>query len=182
MSTDSNQPSSDAKRSEADLLKEEADRAREAIGKTIGDLKASLGRLADPHRLTHDHPFIAVGAAAVAGFAAAATMIPSRQQQAMRTLAAIEKALKQPAVEPSKTEEIKEAAAGGWIGIVLAEVMKLVRPLLTTLISSSLSGMNSTSNNGSNNGSNDGPNVGPNDGETNGEAPSSEQPAVSSPS
>ena len=166
MPTDTTQAPADAKLSESDFLKEESERAREAINKTVVDMKAALGRAADPHRLTHDHPFIAVGAAAVAGFAAAATLVPSRQQQAMRTLAAIEKALKQPAADPAKADEKKEVAAGGWIGIVLAEVMKLLRPLLTTLISSSLSGMNST----------------PNDGDANGEAASAEAPAVSSPS
>ena len=127
---------------ESEFLSQEAERAKAAITESLAALGKSLGRAADPHRLTKDHPYLAVGVAAVAGFAAAASLVPSKQQQTFKTLAAIERSLQKPAKTDEKAEPDKKAgsAVSGFLGIILAEVFKLIRPLLTTLVTNAVSG------------------------------------------
>ncbi len=47
----------------------------------------------DPRRLTAEHPWVAVGSAAVAGFVGGLLAVPSREDAALKRLEAIEKAL-----------------------------------------------------------------------------------------
>ncbi|MHB1033303.1 MAG: hypothetical protein ACYC0Y_01545 [Pirellulales bacterium] len=57
--------------SEADFLAWQAEAATAAFGDAIDDLKARLRNVADVRAWTQRHPWIALGAAAAAGFAAA---------------------------------------------------------------------------------------------------------------
>jgi hypothetical protein len=120
--------------SEADFLKQEAGRAKAAIGRALTELGENLKATANPHQLTRDHPWVAVSSAAIAGFAAAVTMVPSKQQQALRALAQLERARSAPPPAPAATSD-KAAAMGGIGGTVVAEALKMLRPLLTTLLS-----------------------------------------------
>ena len=129
--------------SEAEFLQREADRARAAIGQAFSDLGQSLKATADPHVLTRDHPWLAISTAAVAGFAAAITMIPSREQQALRALAELERARHTPPPAPlpasSSASDKTAAATGGIFGSIAAEAAKAIRPLLTALLSAGIS-------------------------------------------
>jgi hypothetical protein len=98
--------------------------------------------MADPHRLTKDHPWIAMGAAAVAGFTAAATLVPSKEQQTLRALAAIERSLHAAESKESDKKDDKKSGSmpSGLIGVILGEVLKLIRPMLTAILTNAMGG------------------------------------------
>jgi hypothetical protein len=127
--------------SEAEFLKREATRAKAAIGEALSDLGNNLKATADPHVLTRDHPWVAISAAAVAGFAAAITLIPSKEQQALRALAELERVrhAPPPAAATSDKAAAAEGAAGGIFATIAAEVFKMIRPLITTLLTAGIS-------------------------------------------
>lgn len=122
---------------EAEILQQEAAKARAAIGEAFADLGQSLKATVDPHQLTRDHPWVAISTAVVAGFAAAVTLIPSKEQQALRALAELERARHAPPTPPPATSD-NSVPAGGLFGSISAEVLKMVRPLLTTLLSAGI--------------------------------------------
>jgi hypothetical protein len=66
---------------EADLLAREAAAAQAAVLGVLNDLKSGLTTAADPRAWAQQHPWVAVGASAAAGFAAAAMFVPSRDQK-----------------------------------------------------------------------------------------------------
>jgi hypothetical protein len=128
-----------ALQSEAEFLKSEAMKARAAIGGALVDLRRNLQATADPHVLTRDHPWIAISTAAAAGFAAAVTLIPSKEQQALRALAELERARHAPPPPPSPNPTSDNSAAkGGMLGTIIAELVKTVRPMLTALVSAGI--------------------------------------------
>ena len=127
---------------EAEFLQREAARARAAIGQALADLGENLKATADPHVLTRDHPWLAISTAAVAGFAAAVTLIPSKEQQALRAMAELERARNAPPPSsPGTTDQpgASTAPAGSIFASITTEVLKTVRPLLTTLITAGIS-------------------------------------------
>ena len=77
--------------SESEFLEKQAHNAQVAIGNVLQDLKAKLGQGVDPKAWAREHPWMAVGAAAVAGFAATAALVPSKEEQALKKLASIER-------------------------------------------------------------------------------------------
>ena len=81
-----------------------------------------------------------VGAAAVAGFLTAYTLIPSKEEQALKKLAKIERALNPP---PPRREEHTNGNAekdqrGGMLATMLHEALAVVRPALVSLITANL--------------------------------------------
>jgi hypothetical protein len=131
--------------SEAEFLQREAARARAAIGEAIGELQRNLKATADPKILTRDHPWIAISTAAVAGFAAALTLIPSKEQQALRALAELERARHAPPPPADRKSDngavngaAKDEARAGFLGIIIAELLKTIRPLLTALLTAGI--------------------------------------------
>ncbi len=127
--------------SEAEFLKQEAARAQAAIGHAFADLKQNLKATVDPHVLTRDHPWIAVSAAAVAGFATALTMVPTKEQQALRALAELERARHAPPPArggASDKHEAEGVASAGILATIAAELLKTLRPVLTTLLTAGI--------------------------------------------
>src|SRR5579862_8238473 len=68
-------PRADETLSEAEFLEKQAHDAQAAISKVLQDLKAKVGQGVDPKAWAREHPWIAVGAAAVAGFAATSALV-----------------------------------------------------------------------------------------------------------
>ena len=58
------------------LLELEADDAQAAITALIQEMRRQVQAGADPKRLTREHPWVAVGSAAVAGFVGAMLAVP----------------------------------------------------------------------------------------------------------
>jgi ElaB/YqjD/DUF883 family membrane-anchored ribosome-binding protein len=123
--------------SEAQILQKEAARARAAISEAFSDLSRNLKATVDPHGLTRDHPWLAVSGAAVAGFVAAVTLIPSKEQQAMRALAELERARNAPPAASAPASD-NPARSGSILGTIAAEALKTLRPLLTAVLSASI--------------------------------------------
>lgn len=85
------------------------------------------------------HPWATMGAAAVAGFVAAAVAIPSKEQAALRRLAEIEKALMPHGRDPLESlngDAARRVASGQksfWSGLA-AQVLQAVQPVLMSAI------------------------------------------------
>jgi len=133
----------DVKVGEAEYLRQEAERARQAIANAWADAKANLGRGVDPRAWTGEHPWVAMGSAAVAGFLAAWAVIPSKEEQALRKLARIEQALNAGAAAPAAAatngHSDGQPQSSGILGSIGSEVMKMLRPALASALSAVIS-------------------------------------------
>jgi len=78
---------------ESQYLAKQAADAKAAISNSIAELGRELSQSADPRAWMQVHPWATLGAAAVAGFAAAGLMVPSKEEQALNRLAKLEAAL-----------------------------------------------------------------------------------------
>ncbi len=128
-------------------LRKQADEARQAVAQGVNDLKVALARGVDPRVLPRKFPFITVGAVAVTGFVAALMVIPSREQQELRRLERIRRAMT-PDPEPArkaaaKAEATADKAVKGesktplWMTLV-KEGVQAARPILVSLVTASL--------------------------------------------
>jgi hypothetical protein len=136
-----NAPEPDAppqKLSEAEFLAQQAQTARLAIEQAWHDIKSRLGQRVDPKAWAQEHPWITVSAAAVAGFVATATLVPSKEQQALNKLAAIERALNPAPPEGSNGDGKKENRS--ILGAILIEAVGALRPVIASLLSANLGG------------------------------------------
>ena len=125
--------------SESEYLEKQATAAKEAIAATLSDIKGRLGETVDVKLWTRQHPWLMLASAAVAGFASASTLVPSKEQQALRKLASIEEALREPRHEEKrKDSENGKSKDHGIIGTIVREAIAALRPLLVTFLSSSL--------------------------------------------
>lgn len=129
--------------SESEYLAQQAAAAKAAIASTLGDIKGRLGETIDVRLWTRQHPWITLASAAVAGFAAASTLVPSKEQQALKKLAAIEEALREPRHEREGHDghsEDGKAPHKGLIGTLIHEAIAALRPILVALMTSGLGG------------------------------------------
>jgi hypothetical protein len=138
--------------SEADFLTLQQEHAKAAIGRVVGEMKTALAEGANPVEWAKQYPWATLGASAVAGFVAATMLIPSREQQALKKLAEIERALNP---EPRRRAERDEhpdsvdgkAGADGYqsgkqsfMTALLGEAIKAVRPALISLLTAGVAG------------------------------------------
>ncbi len=123
-----------AELSEAQFLQQQAELAREAISRTFSHFTSGLGKGANPMEWTKEYPWATLGAAAVAGFVAANMLVPSKEDQALRKLAALERALHPPppVVEGSTTE--KDPAKHGVVYGLVNQMLKAVQPAVISAI------------------------------------------------
>lgn len=127
--------------SEADYLAQQADAAKDALSATLGQIKTRLGQSADVRLWTKEHPWISLATAAVAGFAAASTLVPSKEQQALKKLAAIEEALREPRREKASSNgEDKDGSSKshGIVATILREAIAVLRPMLMSMLTAGL--------------------------------------------
>ena len=125
--------------SESEYLEKQATAAKEAISATLSNIKGRLGETVDVRLWTRQHPWLMLASAAVAGFASASTLVPSKEQQALRKLAAIEEALREPRHEEKhKDSENGKSKDHGILGTILREAINAVRPMLVALLSNHL--------------------------------------------
>ena len=125
------------------FLREQADEARRALAKGFEDLKATVAAKVNPRHLPRKFPFVTVGAVAVAGFAAALLAIPSKEQQELKRLERIRRAM-YPEPKPPKADKaaVDKAKAQGdktplWVTLV-KEGVQAARPLLVALVTASM--------------------------------------------
>jgi DNA helicase TIP49 (TBP-interacting protein) len=87
-------PAEHVKMSEKDFLAKEADDARKAISAVSHEMVGGVGAAIDPRPMVGKHPWMAMGAAAVAGFAGASMVTPSKQDAAIKKLETLSKSLR----------------------------------------------------------------------------------------
>ena len=123
---------------EAEYLAHQAAMAREAITGAFAELKTDLGRGVDPRMWMKSHPWMTLASAAVAGFAAASAAVPSKQQQALRKLASIERAVhaSHHDGEPNGNGAKPAKHDGGFLGLLLHELISAVKPTLIAVLTS----------------------------------------------
>jgi len=134
--------------SEADFLTLQQEHAKAAIGRAVSELKNALAQGADPRHLMKQYPWMTLGASAVAGFLATSMLVPSKEEQALKRLAAIEKALNPPSPRRSEPPEDVGSVDGkrgaqdyksgrsGMLTAILGEVVGAIKPALISLLTS----------------------------------------------
>lgn len=134
--------------SEADYLTLQQEHAKAAIARVMNEMKAALAEGANPTQWVHQYPWATLGASAVAGFVAATMLIPSREQQALKKLAEIERALNpEPRRRAERERDEHPDSVDGKAGAddyksgrqsfttaLMGEAIKAVRPALISLL------------------------------------------------
>lgn len=108
----------------------------------LEQIKTRLGQGVSPRAWAKDYPWITVGAAAVAGFVAATTLIPSKEEQALRKLAAIERALNPapPKAEHSDSNGHGKKDTPSMMSTILHELLAIARPAIVSMMTAGLGG------------------------------------------
>jgi hypothetical protein len=137
------QPGGEAAISEDEYLRRQAEEAKAAVAKALLQAKQALAGSVDPSALTRKHPWLAIGSAVAAGFAAAAAAIPSKEQQRLRRAEKLRQAMHPdpPAAAAAgngKTGEAKPPQP--FAQVLLHEAIQLVKPVLIAAITASIKG------------------------------------------
>ena len=131
----------DSKLSESEYLEKQAKDAQAAISQVFQDIKAKLGQGVDPKAWAREHPWVTIGAAAVAGFAATAALVPSKEEQALKKLAAIERALNAGREKVESNGDGKHGkGGGGMLSTILSEAVGLLKPALASFVAAQMGG------------------------------------------
>ena len=136
--------------SEADFLTLQQEHAKAAVARAVKELTGAVAEGVDPRLWMKQYPWATLGASAVAGFVATTLLVPSREQQALKKLAEIEKALNP---EPRRVREREKdrddhpdsvdgkagadqykAGKQSFMTALLGEAIKAVRPALISLL------------------------------------------------
>jgi len=122
--------------------------ATQAISRALSDALALGKQAADPQKLMATHPWVTLGGSLVAGFAAAAVAVPSKEQQALRKLARIERALNPQPAKPKHesngnghaapdgetSEQSFKAGRSSLTRAILGEVIGALKPAIVSLL------------------------------------------------
>jgi len=127
-----------AEPTESEYLAQQAQAAQAALGQAWDEFKSKLGHGVDPKAWARQHPWMAIGGAAVAGFAATAALVPSKEQQALRKLAELERALHPPMLQPTNGDAKK--AKAGILTTIALEAFALLRPVLASILTAQMGG------------------------------------------
>ncbi|HLL90733.1 MAG TPA: hypothetical protein VK324_15635 [Tepidisphaeraceae bacterium] len=128
---------------ESEYLTEQANAAREAISKTVAEIKAKLAEGADAKRLLAEHPWLSLAGATVAGFAAASMVVPSKTESALKRLAEIEQALNRPYIPPhpaAAQADGKTVGKPGFATTLVRELFKMAQPILMSAVTAGVAG------------------------------------------
>jgi hypothetical protein len=134
---------------EAQYLQRQAEDAKAALSQAAQDLTRVLSQGLDPRGLTKDHPWATMAGAAVAGFAAAALLVPTKEDQALKRLAAIERALSPQGQKPhqggthhedGEDGGAKQFAKGqsGFLGGLGRQVLEAVKPAIMSALTAGI--------------------------------------------
>jgi hypothetical protein len=119
---------------ESDYLAHQAEQAKQAIERTLEDLKASLADGADPRQWAKERPWTTLGTVAALGFVAAYGLVPSKEQQALKKLREIERAIGEAETEPRPAKPRDHSLLGG----MGQQLFDAVKPALMAAITSTV--------------------------------------------
>jgi hypothetical protein len=122
------------KLSEQEYLAQQAEAAKQALAGAWDQMKTRLGQGVAPQAWAKEYPWATVGAAAVAGFVAVAALVPSKEEQALKKLAAIERALNPPPPREDHSNGDARKEGGGLLGSILREAIKVAQPVLMSMM------------------------------------------------
>jgi hypothetical protein len=123
---------------EGAYLRHQSAQAKAAISGALADLKTDLAKGVDPRLWMKSHPWVTLASAAVAGFATAAAVVPNREEQALRKLAAIQRAVDGARNGNGKGESAPAQEHSGFVGTMLKELVGIVKPIALTLLTEHL--------------------------------------------
>ena len=124
---------------EAAFLAQQAADAKAAISATLAAIGKDLGNAVNVGALTRQYPWLTLGASTVAGFVATSLLVPSKEDQALKRLAKIERALnpEPPPVKPedtgSNTQDYKKGKQS-FSRAMMGEVLKAVQPAIMSML------------------------------------------------
>ncbi len=145
--------------SEADYLDRQVKNAQAAIRETLGDIARTAGEAADVRSWTRQFPLAALGAAVVAGFAAAAAVTPTKDQSLEDKFRELSDKLAE-AVGRSHTVEVVEDSgrpsnaehaekrSGGWLGKLLVPLTEIAKTAIATSLSTAMAQRHDAASNG----------------------------------
>jgi len=139
----SNSKKPDAKSSEpteAQFLDQQAQQAMDALSRTMSLIGTNLGRSVDPRAWTQEHPWLSLTGAAVGGFVAASALIPTKEDQALKRLAKIERAIapKPPVVVAADGDSDRHPVNKGLIHGLLNQILKSIQPAIMSAITAAI--------------------------------------------
>lgn len=132
------------KMTEAEYLRKQADDAKAAIGAALSDARAAMAEGIDPREWTRRFPLVAVGSAVAAGFVAAVLAVPSREQQELKKLEKIRRAMHPESTSSDGQQakkqkvEVETPAESSWWGKLLHEAVTLIRPVLLSALTAGM--------------------------------------------
>ena len=128
---------------EAEFLQKQAADAKAAIGAVVNDLKRDLAQGVDPRGWMQVAPWTTLAAAAVAGFAAAAVAVPSKEEQTLKRLKKIEEALTpkprpvDAAVNGDQVRKV-ESGQGSFLAGLAGQVLRSIQPVLMSALTAGI--------------------------------------------
>jgi hypothetical protein len=127
-----------AELSESEFLAQQAQAAKDAMAKAWSEITSGLGKSADPRQWAKAHPWLTMASATVAGFVAASTLMPSKEEQALKKLAAIERALHVNGHDKQRNGDDRPKEPGGLLYRIVQQVIGLIQPTIMAALNSHL--------------------------------------------
>ena len=134
--------------SEAEFIAAQAEAAKRAISHVVTELTHNIGRGIDPRGWTKEHPWMTLAGATVAGFVGAVLAVPSKEEQALRKLARIEKALMpkpQPAPAAAAQHDGEDGGAKSYakghtsfMGGLGRQILEAVKPAIMSALTAGI--------------------------------------------
>jgi hypothetical protein len=132
-------PSKAAKVTEAEYLDAQAARAQAAMGATLHEMKNDVARGLSPLELARRYPLLTLLGSAIGGFAAAAALVPSKEQQALDRLRRMHEALHpEPKAAPTENGNKPQNKHGSFASLLVHELIGLIRPIIASLLSAAM--------------------------------------------
>jgi ElaB/YqjD/DUF883 family membrane-anchored ribosome-binding protein len=132
-----------AAETDVQFLDRQADEAKVALKRTIADFKhavsMSLVGCVDFKALTRDHPWASVGIAVASGFSTAAIAVPSREEQALRKLAAYQRILHKSDASAQHGDSEPAPRRSSMLRTILHETFLLAKPAITAALTAGIS-------------------------------------------
>ena len=127
---------------ESAIHAQQAADAKAALSATLADIGRGFGQSANVGAWTRQYPWVTLSASAVAGFAASAILVPSKEDQALRRLARIERALHPPQPKPKHDDGEEDGdnanaykrGSHSFGRAILGEVIKAIQPALLSML------------------------------------------------
>jgi hypothetical protein len=132
--------------SEADFLARQANDAKAAIARVSADIAGDVARTVDPRGWIQVAPWTTLAAAALAGFAGTSLLVPSKEEQAIRRLRRLEKALSKGERRDrydsnghdDEDDDDRKKGDHTFLGMLAGHAFGLLKPLITSALSAAL--------------------------------------------